>query len=197
MMFRSMLLTVMLIGLALAAGYALAYLPQLRPGPGTQTTTAGLVLEHMELLSELVTTRAKVSDVTETQVQGYLGGRRALVVVKGEVLIGVDLSRARFESVDERRQTATLILPHPRAVSARLDHQHTRIVQNAARGTWHIVPGDAGSTATANRALSDAEKIVTRAARDPPLLDHSRRHAERVLGEFFARKGWNVRVRWE
>jgi hypothetical protein len=45
--------------------------------------------------------------------------------------------------------------------------------------------------------LAEAEKLVATAATDPALIDHARHHAEQVLDEFFAGKGWEVRVRWE
>ncbi len=166
------------------------------PGREQQSPHAALTLEQVQELSELVTTRVQVADVQETAIRGYLGGRRVLLVVRGDLLIGVDLSRARFEAMDPQGRTAVLVLPQPRVISARLDHEHTRIAADESEGVWTVVPGDAGRTATANRAYVQAQRFLAAAAVDGHLIEASKRQAERVLRSFFGGIGWTVDIRW-
>ena len=114
---------------------------------------AGLTLERVRALASLVMLRAEVADVQETSLAGYTGSIRAAVLVRGELLMGVDLSQARFEQKDDLRHTAVLCLPAPRILSARLDHERTRIFGISTRGLWLIVPSGSDADAVViNRA---------------------------------------------
>ena len=57
-------------------------------------------------LSSRVTTRVDVADVQETRLDGYRGGVKAALPIKGDFLLGVDLSRGKSESVDNVGRTA-------------------------------------------------------------------------------------------
>src|SRR4051794_9918558 len=66
----------------------------------------GVTVEQVQILSSLVTARVEVSDVQETRIDGYTGSMRAALLIKGDFLLGTDLSRARFESVEPSARTA-------------------------------------------------------------------------------------------
>ena len=51
-------------------------------------------------LATLVTTWVEVAEVQVTAVEGYTGGLRVAIVVRGDFLLGIDLDQARLESVD-------------------------------------------------------------------------------------------------
>ena len=55
------------------------------------------------------------------------GGIRCVLVVNGEVALGVDLEKARIEDIDPDARTVTLILLLPKVHYARLDHERTKI----------------------------------------------------------------------
>ena len=121
---------------------------------------------------------------------------RAVLVVKGDLLLGSDLSRARLEAVDPARKTAVLVLPTPAVTSPRVDHERTRLFAVSESGLWQLAPGDAAQTAAVNEAYEQAQRLVAAAGRDPALLDRSRPQAERVLTCFYEALGWHVTVRW-
>src|SRR5438132_1571070 len=91
---------------ATAAGFALGrsssaiLSPSDGAGGGGQTTHAGLTVERLQPLSSLVTARVDVADVVETTLAGHTGSVRVAILVKGDFLLGTDLSAARFEAVD-------------------------------------------------------------------------------------------------
>ena len=158
----------------------------------------GVSIEQVQALSSLVTARVDVADVTETSIEGRTGGMHAALLVKGDFLLGTDLSQARFESVDGAARTAVLVLPQPRVTSARLDHDRTRVFAITASGLWQLTPDDGrASAAVVNRAYQDAQRQVEGACNDPSLLERARRQAESVLRAFFAAAGWQLHVRWQ
>jgi len=66
------------------------------------------------MLSALTTLRVDVADAFVTELSGRTGGTTAVLVVRGQVVIGVDLAAARFDSVDPQERSAVLLLPQPR-----------------------------------------------------------------------------------
>ena len=156
----------------------------------------GPTVEQVQQLSSLVTTRVEVADVQETRISGHTGGVRAVVVVKGDLLLSVDLARARLEAVDRTARTAVLVLPQPAAASPRVDHERTRLFEVREAGLWLIVPGDEARTEAVNRAFKEAQAVVAAVGEDPALRARAREQAERALGCFYDALGWRVTVRW-
>src|SRR5437763_2793542 len=95
-----------------------------------------LTLERIQTLSVLTTLRVEVADARVTEIAGYTGSIKAVLVIRGEVDIGVDLSKARFEAIDESARSATLSLPTPSLQSAQLDQQRTKLVGVWPTGVW-------------------------------------------------------------
>jgi hypothetical protein len=156
-----------------------------------------LTLERIQTLSVLTTLRVEVADARVTEIAGYTGSSKAVLVIHGEVDIGVDLSKARFESIDQSARSATLVLPRPSVQSAHLDQQRTKLVGVWPSGLWAVVPGgQQADVTTINRAYKDAEQTVSDAANDSMLIERSRMQAEQVLTAFFLALGWTVHVRW-
>lgn len=185
------------LAVGVAAGWAARTWSTGSTPPAPSSSHAGPTVEQVRALSTLVTTRVDVADVVETRLEGYTGGARAALLVKGDFLLGTDLARARFESVDPVGRTAVLLLAQPDVTSPRLDHERTRLFAIDQRGLWRVVPGDGGiPEALVNRAYRDAQRFVAAAGGEPSLRPRSRRQAEEVLGAFFHATGWHVEVRW-
>lgn len=183
--------------LAAALGFVLGRSWALAPPFGLgQTNHTGLTIEQIQPLSSLVTARIDVADVVETTLTGYTGAMKVAILVKGDFLLGIDLSQARFESIDSKRRTAILMLPQPHIQSPRVDHSRTRVFAMNTSGLWQIVPGDEGRSALINRAYADAQQIVASAADDQTLLERSRGQAESMLRAFFTALAWEVEIRW-
>jgi hypothetical protein len=180
----------------LALAWAAVLIKRTVSNGSSMTQHAGPTLREIQSLAELVTARAIVADAQETTLAGKTGSVKAILVVKGEVLLGPDLARARIVAVDEKVKSLTIELPRPKVISARLDHRSTRIAAIVHEGLWTIVPGDAGRTRVLNEAYAQAEAALAAAAADPTLIDAASRHAEQVLAGFFATGGWKVSVQW-
>ncbi len=124
------------------------------------------------------------------------GGISAVLAVKGDVQVGVDLAAGQWQQVDEQSRTAVLRLPEPKASRPRLDHDRSQLFAVKQEGLWLITPGDRMYGLVTDRAWVEAQKTVANAATDPQIIEKARRHAERVLLSHFAALGWHVQIRW-
>jgi hypothetical protein len=156
----------------------------------------GPTIQQIRQLSQLVTAKVTIADARETTLSGYLGDVKAVLVVRGDALLGPDLSQARIVSSDATNKTIVIELPRPRVISYRLDHTATHLASLSHDGMWVIVPGDAGRTAVLNRAYAEAEQAVAEEAAKPDVIDKAAEHAEQAIASFFATGGWRVSIRW-
>jgi hypothetical protein len=158
--------------------------------------SAGPTITQIRELADLVTAKVTIADARETTLSGYLGDVKALLVVRGDALLGPDLSRAKIVSCDSATKVMVIELPRPRVISYRLDHSATRLACLSHDGLWMIVPGDAGRTAVLNRAYAEAERAVAEAADTTDTINQAAENAQRTLAAFLGSDGWTVRVRW-
>lgn len=169
-----------------------------RPGNGPTSHSAGVTIEKIRELSALTTLRVDVADALVTELHGNTGSTKAVLIVKGDVSLGVDLSAARFDSVDGDRKRAVVALPKPSVQVVRLDQEKTRLLGVYNSGLWAITPGG-GNTETAiiNAAYRDAQRAVAQVAVDPALIARTRQQAELVLKSFVAATGWELSIVWQ
>ena len=183
---------VLLIGSALGWTGAVAYRPP-SPADGLHT---GPSIERMSELSQLLTLRIDVADVLVSRIDGMTGGVQLAMLVKGDVALGIDLSQARFDQIDNAHCTALLILPPPQASCARVDHDRSRLFELTSDGLWAITPGTRDYLVVVDKGMAEAQDLVASAAHNNDADDRARRHAEILLGAFFQSIGWDVKIRW-
>lgn len=83
---------------------------------------------------------------------------------KGDVALGVDLSLARFDQIDNAHCTALLILPPPQASCARVDHDRSRLFALTSDGLWAMTPGTRDYLAVVDKVMAQAQDLVASAA---------------------------------
>jgi hypothetical protein len=188
-----------LIGIGVILGvFAGAIDRSWRLGSDPTSYRTGPTIEQVQALSCLVTTRVDVADVQETHLDGYTGGAQVAMLIKGDFLLGVDLSQARFESVNNAARTVVLVLPQPQITSPRLDHERTKVFRVNQSGLWQIAPGGGQTSGDViDRGYRDAQRFVAAASNDPSFIGRSRQQAEQVLVAFFNAMGWKVTLRWD
>ena len=163
-----------------------------------RTHDTGVTIEQVRALACLMTNRVEVADVLETELRGRTGSAKVALLVKGDFLLGVDLSSARFESVDQEHRTAVLLLPQPTVTSPRLDQDRTRVFTLTQSGLWQLAPGDGDVAAMLlNRGYREAQQRVSDASLDPSLIARSRTQAETTLTTVFSSLQWAVTVKWQ
>ena len=160
------------------------------------STPAQPTLESVQSLSSLVTTRVTVSDVQLTQLDGYTGGARAALLVRGDFTLGTDLSQARFTQVNNAAKTVVITLKRPSAGEPRVDLSRTRLISVTTTGLWEVVPDYGAKTVVADNAYRDAQALILRTSSEPIWRDQAMRQAESVIKAFVLSFGWAADVRW-
>lgn len=160
-------------------------------------SNAGPTLEAVRSLASLVTTRVTVSDVQLTELQGYTGGAKAALLVRGDFTLGTNLAVARFIDVDVVERSATVILEQPMAENPRVDLSRTRLVLVTTQGLWDVVPGHTTETVVTDDAYRQAQQMILQVSLQPGWRNQARAQAEKVLSTFFTSVHWTVSVRWE
>ncbi|MDZ4863239.1 MAG: DUF4230 domain-containing protein [Gemmatimonadota bacterium] len=154
--------------------------------PGRTTITQGAIIERIRSVAKLVTTEAAVRDVV-TYEQTRLGStKRALVVVTGKAMVGVDLSHDAQVTVDAGAHRIHVILPHAKLLGIDITELRTYDEQ---RGLWNpFHPADRDTIHMLARAQ------LAHAARDLAVLDHAETSARQLLTALLGHDGYAVEV---
>src|SRR5262245_50770432 len=101
---------------------AVFWMSKWRQDPSVAIWSSGPTVTHLEKLGSLVSTKVYLSDVLTGEADGYRGSW----LIKGDALIGIDLTKAKVIESDHQRKQAKIRLPGPRVLTARVDHARTK-----------------------------------------------------------------------
>ena len=185
---RSALLTV---GLVLAVGVVLGVLVMrvvgdMLPGARRTTITEAAIVERLQSVAKLVTTEAMVRDVV-TYEQSWLGStKRALVIVTGKALVGIDLKVRPRITIRTRDKHMTLEFPRAKLLGVDVITLKT---YDESRGLWNpFHPADRDTIFALARAPLGAS------AQDLAVREHAEASARTLIQGLFAPEGWSVEV---
>jgi len=165
----------------------------------------------LEKMGKIVSLKVHYSDVIEFSEKSAidlpfnreirLGSTRALLVAKGECTIGTDLTRAKYENIDNGKHLLTISLDMPEAVSVRINHDGR---QNG--GSYFYAINEHGlaaflgdqqkRTRAADNALAKAQEELARSCLSAPNLASARQNAEMVLRSMYLATGWTPTFVW-
>ena len=125
--------------------------------PLIAVSSAGPTIERLERLSHLVTSRVQIADV----LVGTGDGCRGAWLIRGDALLSVNLSQAAITEKDEATKRATIRLPQPEILQARVDHERTK--------TWEVrsmvwLPWNAHHDRLRDEVMLQAQRLVAQAA---------------------------------
>mgnify|MGYP001024826167 FL=1 len=201
---QSLKITLVVAGLAAALAWAL------KPDRPSQPTTIPLI--NVQEIGELASLRINYSDVIEfnerltqdipwTQWELRFGGTKVLLVAKGECLIGTNLQLAKYHTTSEKERTATLKLPLPRVISARLNHDAKNngsyFYTVDSKGVSALIPGNDNQTKAMNRALQKGQSAIESSCLRAEYSLAARKSAEAVLTATYVATGWKVNFIWQ
>ena len=139
-------------------------------------------------------------DIPWTQWELRFGGTRVLLVARGECLIGTDLKLAKYEQLTTANKTATLAVPNPKVISARLHHDPKNggsfFYAVSSSGIVSLEPGTERQTKAMNAALQKGQSEIEASCARPELLETARKSAEAILIPTLSATGWKVAVAW-
>jgi len=172
---------------------ALIGLTALRLGTPSLAPTNDLVItQRLRAAADLVTLEIEGTQLVESQVAGYLGGTRCLLVARTTTTLATDLTRADVD-VDASRVIVTL--DPPRVLDVTIDLDRTAAWPTRRTSLWRLLPGEAAETQAHQDALRLAETRA-RAAVTEDDLAAARHHAESVIATLIDTPDREVSIGW-
>lgn len=187
-----------LLGLVLAAAAvaAIVFLGQTLQGVrmafaggGRTNISHAVVVARMEAVSKLVTSETTIRDVVIYENTRLGSTKRALVVVTGKALVGIDLAANTAVDIDEAAKRITIRVPHARLVGIDIIDLKT---YDEDRGLWN-----AFRPADRDTILLLARQRLRSAAADLSVREHAEESARRLLTGLFSPDGYTVDVIFE
>ncbi len=154
-------------------------------------TSLGPTVTNLEMLSDLVTLKVYIADVLISKSNDYQGSW----LVKGDALIGIDLSKAVLNEKDETQRMARIQLPQPRVLIARVDHSKTK-TWDVQTLTWKPSFFREDPRIIRDSAMEQAQLLVEHVASSEEHMNQARKQAEQVIKSFYHLAGWQVSVHW-
>ncbi len=121
-------------------------------------------------------------------------GSRGAWLIRGDSLIAVNLSQASIIKKDDATKQATIQLPQPELLQARVDHERTR-TWAVDRMTW--LPWTAHQDRLRDEVMQQAQRLVAEVAGSQENIDQAKRAAETIICGFYEQVGWQVKVAWK
>ena len=154
-------------------------------------TSVPAIVQKIQRLNRLETVVYSLDTVVEGAhsspvLPDLLAGDRLLLVVHGQSVAGIDLSKLRPEDVhiDGANHSIHITLPQSQLFTTTLDNQHTRVY---ARSTGLLVPADQ-NLETETRAK--AEEQLQKAALEDGILDAARKNARATVTALLSSLGF-------
>lgn len=160
--------------------------------PKSTITSMAPTVEEIELLSELVTNRVYVADILKGTNKDYEG----TWAVNGDALITIDLSKATISQKDEQTKTATITLPLPKVVSARVDHEKTKNGEIKGLG-FSLLRNPKNRSKIIDDAMQEAQAVIKKAAEKPEIIANAKNQAKLNIQMLYLKVGWNVSIKWQ
>lgn len=178
-----------LLAFGLLAGFLAARVPrrpQFLSGTGTTRIDQATVLERLQSVASLVTTKVALRDVVTYENTRLGSTKRALVIVTGTGLVGFDLRTKASANVDHSKRVIEVTLPRARLVSVDVVRMTT---YDESRGLWNpFYPADRDTI------YQVARQQLRHAAEDLGVREHAEAGARAVFQALFASEGYEVRV---
>jgi hypothetical protein len=152
--------------------------------------SSGPTIERLERLSQLVTGKVTICDV----LVGASDDSKGAFLIRGDALIGLDLSKAVITEKDESAKRATILLPQPRVIVARVDHERSKVYEFRTT-SW--IPWHSQSGRLLEEAMLQAQRMVTKAANSPENIEQARRQAEIIIGALYEHLSWSLKIIWQ
>lgn len=137
-------------------------------------TTHNMVLKEMTVLGKLELSNFAFRDVVEQElVRDYFPNPKAILIVQGEAIGCIDLSKIKPEDIATKDDTLIVHLPDPELCSYRIDHSKSKIYD-----TEYAFMNE---QSLMNEAYTRAEAKIKQSALEMGILDQTKKNAELVL----------------
>jgi hypothetical protein len=181
-----------------------------RPESKLPAQTPLIALEKMGHLVSVKVNYADVIEFTERRTQDIpwtqwdldLGGTKVLLIARGDCTIATNLGAAKYQDVDAEKRTFTLLLPEPKPLQVRVNHEPREkggsyFYAITSEGLEPIIPDSSNRQLAISNSLAFAQQQIERSCNRAQIRAIARKNAEEVLGATFQAIGWKPTYVWK
>jgi hypothetical protein len=156
-------------------------------GSASQTqVTQSVVVQQVEKVAKLVSSETTLRDVVVYENTWYGSTKKALVVVTGRILAGLNLDKGSEVAIDDQAKRITITLPHAEVLAIEITGLETYDEQ---RGFWNsFTPSDHDAIYKLAR-----QKFVQTGS-ELKSAETAEKNAGELLQNMFSRDGYSVEI---
>lgn len=141
---------------------------------GRSVSTHSVVLEEVVAMGKLELVKYNFKDIVEHEiVRQWLPNSRAILVVQGEAVGCIDLTRVRPDDIQAGGDTLLIHLPEPELCVFKIDHGKSKVYN-----TEYALMDEARLV---DEAYREAETKIRQSSLEMGILDEARENARKVL----------------
>lgn len=145
-------------------------------------------VEQVKNLGHLAALKVYISDVLEVQGKGIKGAW----LIKGDALIGVDMTGMSVEIIDAEAKKARIKLAPPMVMSPRVDHERTKTYDVdksifTSAGAESVIRDD---------AMKQAQRVIAQVANEQENIDKAKERLDELIKNFYKMVEWDVSIEW-
>lgn len=179
----AVLLLVLVAGIGLARGVrSFSILPKAEP----PRVTHDAVVQQLQDVAKLVSTEMTVRDVVVYDATRYGFTKRALLVVTGKVLAGIDVGATTQVRIDSEARRITVVLPRARVLGVEIIDVRTYDERAGLFNPFRPEDRDAIQRQVRHKLYEAGEQSG--------LLVHADSSARRILERLLTRDGFTVEI---
>lgn len=146
-------------------------------------------VEQIKNLGHLAALKVYISDVLEVDGKGIKGAW----LIKGDALIGADMTGITVEIIDANAKKARIQLAPPIVMSPRVDHERTK-TYNVDKSFFTSADKE---SAIRDDAMKQAQRVIEQVANEPVNIEKAKERLEVLINNFFKMVEWDVSVAWK
>ena len=172
--------------LSLAIWLVIGRLHLLQSGPSRTQVTQSVVVQQVEKVAKLVSSETTLRDVVVYENTWYGSTKKALVVVTGRILAGINLDKGSDVTINDQTKLITITLPHAEVLAIEITGLETYDEQ---RGFWNpFSPSDHDSIYRLAR-----EKFAE-TGNELKATENAQKSASELLRDLLSKDGYTVEI---
>ncbi|TDE16790.1 DUF4230 domain-containing protein [Dyadobacter psychrotolerans] len=150
------------------------WLPDFLSGEDKTETLHTVVLQEITAMGKLELVKYNFKDVVEQEiVKMWLPNAKAILIVQGEAIGCVDLTKIRIADITSEQETLVVHMPEPELCVFKIDHEKSRVYNTEYAFTEEAK--------LVQDAYKQAEKQIQKSALDMGILKQTEENATKIL----------------
>jgi Protein of unknown function (DUF4230) len=146
---------------------------------GESKVSQNLVLNQVTALGKIELVDYRFKDVVESELQKtLLPNSKALLIISGQVIGCIDLTKIKAESFDYKADSLIIKLPSPEICTSKIDHSQSRVYDVSFFSLLD-------QSQLIDEAYKKAELQINDSALQLGILDQTKQNADKILKPMF------------